>query len=511
MFANTDRREFKELLNFVTPEPERFSIWNRLLRSTAWMLRFAQQLKDRTVISTSLHELEVWEICRAEHLLHKRSQVESFAEELIKLHSKQDLPSLSRLKQLPCMLDSDGLIKISGRLNNSSLCESTKHPVILDSKNEITKLIINHYHQINRHQGHETVLNNLRNKYWILNGRNAVRKVAREYQHCKNRRVLPVIPVMGQLPSFRTERTVRPFIKVGVDFFGPIEVTVKRSHEKRYGVIFTCMVTRAVHLEIANSMSTNAFIHVLRQFGCRRGFPEEIYCDNGTNFKGAEKELSTALKEMDKEEIKRFSTTNNVKWNFNPPTAPHMGGAWERLIQSVKKVLKEMLTSRYPQEYVLRTLFAEIENIVNSRPMTHVSIDPYDESPLTPNHFLIGPQNIALPFSETNSGDLHQLSMWRASQKLADIFWKRWTEEYVPTLIRSTKWYQDRKGIKLGDVVLIVDSNGPRNLCQKGRVVKLFPGKDRKVRVVEVQTANSIYKRPVAKLCILDVQHEAEK
>lgn len=157
---------------------------------------------------------------------------------------------------------------------------------------------------------------------------------------------------MGQLPSFRTKRTVRTFIKTGIDFFGPIEVSVKRSREKRYGVIFTCMVTRAIHLEIANSLSTNAFIHVFRQFGCRRGFSEEVFCDNGTNFRGAEKILSEALKTFDQEEIVKFCTMCQVKWNFNLPATPHMGGAWERLIQSVKKVLKEILVSRYPQEYV---------------------------------------------------------------------------------------------------------------------------------------------------------------
>lgn len=136
---------------------------------------------------------------------------------------------------------------------------------------------------------------------------------------------------MGQLPSCRVNPTCRPFLKSGVDYFGPIEVTVNRKHEKRYGVIFTCMVTRAVHLEIAQDLSSNAFIHVFRQFGCRRGFPEELYSDNGTNFRKADKEIRTAIDAWPHNEITQFTTMKNCKWNFNPPLAPHMGGPWERL------------------------------------------------------------------------------------------------------------------------------------------------------------------------------------
>lgn len=143
--------------------------------------------------------------------------------------------------------------------------------------------------------------------------------------------------------------------------------------------------------------------------------------------------------------------------------------------------------------------------------MTPVFSDSYDSDVLTPNHFLIGSQSSAPPITKTNVTDLTPLTMWRASQRLADMFWKRWTEEYLPSLIRSTKWRQDNKNIKIGDIVLIVDSNGPRNLWKKGRVEKLFPGKDGKVRVVDVRTTNGVYKRPVAKLCILDLQNNEDE
>lgn len=328
---------------------------------------------------------------------------------------------------------------------------------------------------------------------------------------CKNRKAIPKVPIMGQLPTCRLEPTIRPFIKCGIDYFGPIEVTVKRSHEKRYGVIFTCMVTRAIHLELAHDLTTDAFIHIFRQFGCRRGFPEEIYSDNGLNFKGAERELTEMLQNLDQSKITQFWTMKHTKWKFNPPIAPHMGGVWERLIQSVKKNIKEVLKSRYPQEYVLRTLFAECENIINSRPLTHVSIDSDDSEALTPNHFLIGPSYAALSFGELDEKCLNLYSKWRAVQKLADIFWTRWTQEYLPTLVRSTKWFKENKQIKLGDIAIMVDPSGPRNIWQKCKVIKLYPAKDGRVRIVDVQNSSgTIYRRSVSRLSVLDVRRNEE-
>lgn len=492
--------------NLDLPDPQRFSKWNRILRATAWTFRFIENCRG----SRTEGELNIREIQRAEKLLYRKVQVDCFHEELILLEQNQSLTKSSKLYSFSCELDTDKLIRLGGRLNHSSIInEDVKKPIILEPKHEITRLIIQHYHEKAFHQGTETVINNLRQRFWILRIRQTVKGIIKSCQRCNNRKVLPATPIMGQLPLCRIEPTIRCFIKTGVDYFGPIKVAVKRSSEKRYGVIFTCMVTRAIHLEIAHDLTTNSFIHVLRQFGCRRGFPEEIYSDNGANFKSADKELSDAIKELNQTEISKFCTVRNVRWIFNPPLAAHMGGAWERLIQSVKKVMKELLISRCPQEYVLRTVFAEAENIINSRPLTHVSIDSNDSEALTPNHFLIGPSYASLPCTETGEKDLNLLTKWRASQKLADHFWRRWTQEYMPFLVRRSKWHKERKPIKVNDIVIIVDPNGPRNTWPKGRVTEVYPAKDGKIRIVDVTLANGIVlRRSVSRLCILDIENE---
>ena len=377
--------------NLMVPEPQRFSKWNRLRRTTAWMLRFVKICKRQRQSG----ELEVDEMEDAETLLFKKIQLDCFSKELAQLMNEKTIQKNSRLWTLSPELDKNGLIRLKGRLNNLEQRDDYfRNPIILDPKHRITKLLIHHFHEKCFHQGQEVVINKLREKFWILKVRQAVKFAFRNCQKCKIRKTLPQPPLMGQLPLCRLEPTIRCFVKTGIDYFGPIKVTVKRSSEKRYGVIFTCMSTRAIHLEIAHDLSANSFIHVLRQFGCRRGFPTEIFSDKGGNFKSAERELYNELQHLNQTSIKKYCSLNNIKWNFNPPLAPHMGGTWERLIQCVKKVMYELLNSRCPQEYVLRTIFAEAENIVNSRPLTHISVDPYDLEPITPNHFLIGPSSV---------------------------------------------------------------------------------------------------------------------
>ncbi|XP_074040766.1 uncharacterized protein [Leptinotarsa decemlineata] len=462
--------------NLIVPVPNRFSEWKRLLRATAYVIRFYEIIKNHSKFKS---ELTAEEICKAEvHLFSK-------------IHYSED----------------DGLIRLSGRLDQSiQLTDSAKRPIVLDHNHRITKLLIQHYHEMVHHHGQEMVVNNLRMGFWILRMRQAVRSAWNSCQHCKNQRALPRIPMMGQLPPCRIEPTIRAFIKTGVDYFGPLEVSVKRSREKRYGVIFTCMITRAIHLEIAHDLSTNSFINVLRQFGCRRGFPEELYSDNGENFIGAEKEISQELKKLNQDEILRFCAMKKIKWVLNPPLGPHMEGCWERLIQSIKKVLKEILKSKYYPEHILRTFLIECENILNSRPLTYVSLDSEDTEALTPNHFLIGPSYAALSCTETSDRDMNLMSSWRAAQKLSDLFWFRWTKEYLPSLIRRSKWHGDSKSVSVGDVVLMVDPNGPRNIWQRGIINEVYSAKDGKIRIVDMKNSSgTIFRRPVSRLIVLDV------
>ena len=203
--------------------------------------------------------------------------------------------------------------------------------------------------------------------------------------------------------------------------------------EKRYGVLFTCLAVRPVHIEVAHSLDTSSFINALRRFIARRGSPHVIRSDNGTNLTSGEKELGKAIGGWKKSKTGKFLLQKEVRWVFNPPAASHMGGIWERMIRSVRKVLNALLKNQSPNDEGLSTLMCEVEAILNSRPLTKVS-DPNDLQALSPNHFLLlraGPESPPGIFAEN---DQFTQKRWRQVQYLSDMFWKRWTKEYLPSL-----------------------------------------------------------------------------
>lgn len=291
----------------------------------------------------------------------------------------------------------------------------------------------------------------------------------------------------------------------GVDYFGLIMVKVGRRREKRYGVLFTCLVVRAVHIEVASSLTTDSCIMALRRFISRRGCPKEMYSDNGTNFKGTERELQECCAKLDHNKIRGEMTNHRIKWSFIPPASPHMGGCWERMVRSVKTALSATLNEVAPTDEVLLTLLAEVEHVTNSRPLIEVSQHPDEPEALTPNHFLIGRSSASAPFDQFSDTDLILRRDWRISQRLADLFWSRWLREFVPTLKKRSKWYESGQQLKVGDIVFIADGNEPRGIWPKGVIIAVYPGKDKIVRVADVQTSKGIYRRPLTKLCVLDI------
>ncbi|XP_058127719.1 uncharacterized protein LOC131291224 [Anopheles ziemanni] len=308
---------------------------------------------------------------------------------------------------------------------------------------------------------------------------------------------------MGNVPMERLAAYQRPFTYTGVDYFGPLSVEVGRRVEKRWGVLFTCLTVRAIHLEVAHSLTTSSCILAIQRFIALRGKPVEIISDCGTNFVGASHELCEAWKEVNERQLAEEFTSSSFIWKFNPPGAPHFGGCWERLIKSVKKVLGEIKLPRLPTDEVLLSTFGEVQTIVNSRPLTHVPLNDEFEPP---NHFLVGTAN-GEPLRAGLNVIATMLKMsWKASQVLANIFWKKWIKEYLPTLTRRTNWFAPVRPIEVGDIVLIVDGDLPRNTWPMGRVVKVVKASDGQVQRATVKTANGFLERPATKLAVLDVK-----
>lgn len=471
----------------------RFSTFNRLINTVTYVLKAIDHWKKRSCTAVERRK-------RAQRVCFKLSQYNSFSEEIKSLEKSKSIPRNSRISCLSSILDDEGLLRAEGRLTNLAIPNFSLCPVILDGKDLTTRLLIQKYHEMFYHGSHETVLNELRQKFWIVGSRQSLRSIVSKCSVCKLQRGLPANPKMAPVPPERLGYRLHPFTNCGIDYFGPITVKVGRRREKRWGVIFTCLTTRAIHIEIAHTLSTDSAIMALQRFSSRRGIPSIIYSDNGTNLRGADKELRFFLDHLNNDKINNYAVRNFIEWKFNPPTASHMGGAWERLIQSIKKSLKVALKNHAPKDEVLATILTEIEHSLNSRPLTHVSIDPRDQEALTPNHFLLGASSGNARMQRFDAQKNCTQKDWCTIQHFANMFWRRWLREYLPSLLPRKKWHEDDIPLKVGDIVLILDNNTARNEWRKGVITRVFPGADKQVRTVEVKTANGILLRPSRKL-----------
>ena len=276
---------------------------------------------------------------------YKTRAEEAFKEEISKLkkitadyeaHKEDDSrpriqkpKGASPLSRLDPFLDHSNLVRIGGRIKQASVSQDVKHPIVLPGQGHVGKLLARHYHERALHQGKGITLNEIRAfGYWIIGGGSVVSKLVHECVTCRMRRAKVQEQKMADLPADRLTPTL-PFTYCAVDYFGPWYLKEGRKELKRYGVLFTCLVTRAIHLEGANSLETDSYINALRRFICRLGPVRQMRSDNGSNFIGARRELKEALAEMEQNQVKQEMLKESCDWfelKLNVPTASHMGG-----------------------------------------------------------------------------------------------------------------------------------------------------------------------------------------
>lgn len=448
------------------------------------------------------------DIDKAELAIIQFSQQTKFQDELLCLERGQNIKKSSHLYKLSPRLE-NGILRVGGRLSKSSLPLETKHPIILAKDLYISSLLLRHIHEEVGHSGRNYMLSKLREKYWVTGVSTAIRRVLSKCTICRRLGATPVCQQMADLPTERLQPNEPPFTCVGVDLFGPFEVKSRRSIVKRYGVIFTCFALRAIHIEVAPSLDTDSFINALRRFIARRGQVRELRSDNGTNFVGAERELKNAIEQWNQAKVHEMLLQRGIKWTFNPPAGSHHGGVWERLIRSVRKVLNSTLKVQNLDEEGLHTVLCEVEAIINSRPITKASTDPNDLEALTPNHLLLLKNLPSLPPGEFQTADLYARKRWRQVQYMSDLFWKRWTQEYLPLLQERQRWTGVQRNLVPGDIVLLMDSTAPRNSWVMGRVIQTYPDRKGFVRQVRIKTKTSCLDRPISKVCLLLEAEEA--
>lgn len=314
---------------------------------------------------------------------------------------------------------------------------------------------------------------------------------------------------MASLPTVRVT-PAPPFMISGVDFAGPFLIrrfpgrplrNNSNVDEKVWIVVFVCLVTHAIHLDLTHGLSVEAFLETFARFTGRRGACQELWSDNGTTFVGTDNELKRVIagwnEKLPHEHLANYGTT----WRFITPGAPHQGGMWEAGVKAVKHHLRRTIGAQKLTSNQMYTIL--------TRPIVPISQDGNDLEALTPGHFLIGRPLLQPPLTEELlSCPDNRLTAWGRQQKLVQSFWQRWKEEHLLTLQARAKWHTTNKNLRVGDIVIILSENTPPSDWPLGRVTAVHPGKDELVRNVDIRTATTTLTRPIQKIVPL---HQPEE
>jgi len=458
---------------------DRFSSLNKAIRTTAFVIKYIRLLRGRVAsrkqdqsskiallrsIKPNI-QLDHNEVEEGLMFLIHQEQKRAFEPEFRALSSLQPLPKTSSLLPLRPTWDPVSKILVSiGR-------ERPLSPLIIVPKqSHLSYLIMLSSHHSTYHGGAESTLTKSRERFWTINGRVVAKRVIKECTRCKVFNAVPYSQKESSLPNLRVTKT-SAFQVCGCDYCGPFHV---RDGTKCYILLFTCAVTRGVHLELVHNLSTATFLDAFRRFQARRCSPKTMYSDNALTFRLA----AACLK-------------SSIDWRFIPDKSPWWGGFYERLMKSIKNPLRRTLGKSLISFQQFETLIIEIEAVLNSRPLTIVTDDPSAELPLTPNHFLktdLTPNLIPVEdATPTNS-----LKSWRHRQRLLNHFWHRWETEYLSQL---RQWRQ-KKSVgsvlpSVGDLVLMEVDRKNRIHWPLARIVSLINGVDDFPRAAFIKVVSS--------------------
>ena len=477
----------------------RHSRFSKLVRVVAWVFRFRDNPRLSNVRKSE--DLQLDEVVSArEYCLHL-SQMECFPDEYSLLRQGTSLPKDSALWHLNPRFDSARqLLCVSTRLDFSEEAPEFIFPVILSHRCWMTKLIILDIHVRLGHAGVQFTLMELRSKFWCLKGRRTVRSVIQKCAMCRKFVAKSFSQPPAPLPSDRVVVS-RPFTVTGVDYAGPLYIV---GRKKVYLCLFTCATTRAVHLELCDSLSASDFLMAFTRFVARRGQPKKVYSDNGSHFRCGDRLLQEEFDRFSRQKVHEFSVVKGFEWIFIPPASPWWGGFWERLVGLVKRLLVRIAGKSLLSSTELLTILCSCEAIINRRPLTYLYDHPDCILPLSPNHFLLpesGNEPDIVTLDAPFSGDDFRRRL-RLKESLLSSFLSRWSREYLGEL---RNFHRERSSFQpqTGQIVL-VECEGKRHNWPLGVIDTVLPGKDGVVRVAKVRTNSGYMTRPVEKLYLLE-------
>ncbi|XP_014214045.1 uncharacterized protein LOC106643421 [Copidosoma floridanum] len=439
----------------------------------------------------------------------------SFADDRRRLLEDKDLTKRSSLRCSHPFIYEQGLIRVEGWLDHSTLTNGEKHPIILPGGCLLTKRLVQEAHSLTIHGGPQLMLSVLNSTFWIIRGTRVITAVFHQCVSCARYQAKNASQLMGQLPAYRLTPT-RPFTVTGLDYAGPLSILFSKGRgaksTKGYVVIFMCMVVKAIHIKVVSDLTVDAFLAAFSRFCACRGTCSTSISDNASTFKEAAPQLNKLFNESSAfvEGVNSQLAIRGIKWTFIPPRAPHFGGTWESAVKSIKHHFKRVVgTSTFTFEE-LATLCAKIEACLNSRPLCPLSSDEASAVALTLAHFLVGSSLLAYP--EPYCEQLIVKNNTNTNNNSNNnFFWARWKKEVLHHMQLRNKWLKPQPNLQVGDIVLLKEDNILPSHWPLGRVTITHKGDDNLIRAVTVQTTTSTFKRPVVKLVKLPTESELQR
>ncbi len=495
---NTSSKENESGFNTENPVLNRilnaFESWHSTLKLTFWIMKilnkFLRPLKRvmsqdiiKDIVTEKQHH-SVQDIKKIELWWFKQAQEQDIVPEYEKLIKKVYIKN-SKLSELRPTME-QGLIRADLRTKHLAVLMNKPKPPILPKHNDIIFKYVLHVHKSQWHAGVDHTLATIREQFWLVGGRREVQRILRR---CLCKKPTSLYQQMAPLPALRGDQV--PWKYVSTDLFGPLIVKESPAvRKKMYGSIFVCLVTRAIHLELILDMSTQSFLYAFQKQVARKGKPDEIFSDNAKYYERADKEIKKLYKKIDWKKVQNHAESKRIQWHFTEPLAPWQNAASERNIQTVKKALIKSLGHACVDRSQLEVVMAEIEAMVNDRPL---GVSGESTDVITPSMLCSGRRLGQLPDTSEKVNHTDDLNkMWFYKKRLTQQFWKIWRNNYLLELGVMKKWKKSLDiPVQVGQIVQINDPNMKKHCWKNGRIEALHKGRDGQIRSATLKTPNS--------------------
>ena len=501
--------------------------WIKLVRAVARALKLLYDglipaLKSKKFLNkvmrkeikskAKLHILKAIDYERAELFIIRKMQREVYKEEYNKLVKGQN-SSNKELQELAAFVDDQGIIRINSRVALPIKMYPQRFSPLVPRKASLSDTLLLYYHTKFNHICLEAQVASFRASFWMPQLRAALRDTKFDCNYCKVKKAAPTAPIMAPLPEERIDPSLKPFQITGLDCTGSYTIHTANGRAKKvWLLLFTCTLTRYIHVHILESMDTTHLLEAIASFWNAHGPVTQFISDNGTNFVGASKIIARAL-EIRKDELSEtLAEKYRLTWQFIPVTSPWFGAFYERLIKEIKRAINGTFDKKKINKIEFSIAVQDACHRINCRPLTQNPISCQDEEVLTPHHLAKGrsgwPLLPSIHRNKENPTQCNDRSLYAKGRKLADEMMRKFTSYYLPVLTKRTKWLKETTPLAVGELVLLINPNETREQWKRGIIRKLYKGRDGRCRVADIETSDGVLRknRSVQRLARLNVQ-----